>query len=169
MTTAATLKRKKPEQLLFKVAGDDAGGLLRPADGYTSMRMRERGFRVGDTVLATFRKPVNPGAFRRAHLLGKMIAANVEEFTGMDAHTVLKRLQIEAVIECDVVPVILNIMGQRIKLNHPTPRSMAWENMGGDEFDAMIRRFSNYVAETYWPDCTPEQIERMAELMPEAA
>lgn len=165
MTTAAHPKSRKPERLLMRFEK----GALVPADGYTAKRIVERGFRVGDQVLTTFKKPVNPGFFRKAHVLGQVIADNIDEFSGMDAHTVLKRIQVEANVECDEIPVVLEILGQRIKVMHRTPRSLGWESMDGAEFMATIRRISNYVAETYWPDLDGAAIERMAELMPEAA
>lgn len=158
-------KARKPEQHLMVFSK----GALVPGDGYTALRINERGFKVGDHVLITMKKPVNPGAFRKAHLLGKAIADNIDEFAGLGAHDVLKRIQVEANIECDDMPVYLTILGQRIKIQHRIPRSIGWESMSGDEFDVMMRRLSNYVAEHYWPDLAPERIEAMAELMPEAA
>src|SRR5690606_41360265 len=82
-------------------------GALEPADNYSRERLRERGYRVGDVLAADLRKPRNPAFFRLAHAFGKLVADNIEEFSGMDAHSVLKRLQIEANVGCD--EMLLNL------------------------------------------------------------
>lgn len=158
-------KRKKPERLLLVVAK----GALTPGDGYTTMRLKERGYKIGDILLADLRKPRNPGFHRLAHRLGMLVAENIDEFEGLDGHAVLKRLQIEANVECDEIPLFLDLLGQKIKISHRIPRSLSFASMGEDEFKATIRRLSNYIAETYWPSLTAEQVEVMAETMPEAA
>lgn len=159
------MKRRAPEKLLLRV---ERGSLV-PADGYTQKRLRERGYRIGDTVLAELKKPRSPGFHRLAHRLGQLVAENIEDFAGMDGHSVLKALQIEANVACDTVPAWLEIMGQRLRVNQRIPRSLSWASMDEGEFRETIRALSNYVAETYWPDLTAEQIERLAEAMPEAA
>lgn len=159
------MKPRKPERLLLTVAK----GALQPADGYTAKRLRERGYRVGDMLLAELRKPRNPGFWRLAHRLGTLIAENIDDYSGMDAHDVLKRIQIEGDIACDMVPAFMEIMGQRIKVNQRIPRSLSYASMEQGEFHAVLRQMSEYVARTYWPSLTAEQIEHMAEAMPEAA
>jgi hypothetical protein len=153
----------KPERLLFTVVK----GALVPADGYTTKRLRERGYRVGDILLADLRKPRNPGFHRLAHRLGALVADNIEDFAGLDGHAVLKRLQIEGNIECDEIPLVLVILGQKVKIMHRVPRSLSFASMDEAQFRATIRRISRYIAEAYWPSLTPEAIELMAEAMPE--
>lgn len=163
--SAVRAKSRKPERLLLTVGE----GVLAPADGYTQMRLRQRGYRRGDILLADLRKPRSPGFHRLAHRLGMLVADNIDEFTGLDGHAVLKRLQIEANVECDEIPLFLDLLGQKIKISHRVPRSLSFASMGEDEFKATIRRISNYIAETYWQSLTAEQVEQMAEAMPEAA
>lgn len=159
------MKSRKPERLLLTVAK----GALVPADGYTAKRLRERGYRVGDALLADLRKPRHPGFHRLAHRLGQLIAENIDEFSGLDGHSVLKRLQIEANVACDEVPLFLDLLGQKVKIAHRVPRSLSWASMDEGEFRETMRALSNYVALTYWPGLTAEQIEDMASAMPEAA
>jgi hypothetical protein len=165
MTTATKPRARKPERLLLTVVK----GALEPGDGYTAKRLRERGYKVGDILLADLRKPRHPGFHRLAHRLGMLVADNIDEFTGLDGHAVLKRLQIEGNVECDEIPLFLDLLGQKVKIMHRVPRSLSFASMDEAQFKATIRQISNYIAETYWPSLTPEAIEDMASAMPEAA
>lgn len=160
--TAARAKPRKPERLLLQVAK----GALIPGDGYTQKRLKERGYRVGDILLADLRKPRHPGFHRLAHRLGVLVAENIEDFEGLDGHQTLKRLQWEARIACDSMEVRVPGVG---KAEVITPRSLSYASMDQAEFEAVMRQFSEYIARTYWPDMTPEQIEEMAEAMTDAA
>lgn len=160
--TAARPKSRKPERLLLTVAK----GALVPGDGYTAKRLRERGYKVGDILLADLRKPRNPGFHRLAHRLGQLAADSIEEFDGLDGHQVLKRIQIEAGIACDEVPLKLPVIGN---ITYRVPRSLSFSNMDEAEFKETVRQMSEYIARAYWPSLTGEQIEAMAEAMPEAA
>lgn len=152
----------KPKTYLLEVRK----GAFVPADGYTERILREKGYQIGDKVLATLKKPRNPGFHRFAHRFGQMIALNIEAFSGLDAHDVLKRIQIEANIACNEIPVVIPVIGE---FKYRVPESLSFENMDETEFRGVIRQMSMYIARAYWPECTPEQIENMAEAMPEAA
>ena len=162
MTAAARPKSRKPERLLLTVGK----GALLPGDGYTQMRLRQRGYKLGDILLADLRKPRNPGFHRLAHRLGTLVANNIEDFEGLDGHQALKRLQWEARIACDSMEVRVAGVG---KAEVITPRSLSYASMDQSEFEAVMRQFSEYIARTYWPDMTAEAIEEMAESMPEGA
>lgn len=162
-------KRKKRETLLLRVAS----GCLVPADGYTLSRLRARGYKTGETLLADLKKPRNPGFHRFAHRFGTLVTENIEEFAGLDAHAALKRIQLEANIACDEVLAFteLEIMGQRqrLKLSQRIPRSMSFAEMEDGKFREVVRAMANHVAAEYWPSLTPEQIERMVDAMPDPA
>lgn len=163
--TAAAKKiapKKRPKTYLLEVSR----GCFKPADGYTERLLREKGYSIGDKVLATLKKPRNPGFHRFAHRMGDLIAQNIEAFHGLDAHETLKRIQIEANIACQEIPVVIPVMGE---IRYRVPESLSFENMDETEFRAVIRQMATYIAKTYWPDCEPEEIERMAMVMPEAA
>lgn len=159
------MKRKQPERLLLTVAK----GALIPGDGYTQKRLKERGYRVGDILLADLRKPRSPGFHRLAHRLGQLVAENIEEFAGLDGHQALKRLQVEGNIACDELPVFLTLFDQKIKVNQRIPRSLSFASMDEGDFRETLQAMCRFIAAEYWPDLTPEQIEEMAEAMPEAA
>lgn len=141
------------------------GGLV-PADQYSVDLIRQRGYRVGDMVFADLAKPRNPKFFRLAHAFGKLCAENIEDFQELDAHTVLKRIQIEGNIACDSMRINHPIYGP---IDYRQPKSLAFESMDEGVFTDVFKRMCEYIARTYWPDCTAEQIAAMAETMPEAA
>jgi hypothetical protein len=141
-------------------------GALEPADNYSRERLRERGYRVGDVLASDLRKPRNPAFFRLAHAFGKLVADNIEEFSGMDAHSVLKRLQIEANVGCD--EMLLNLPGVG-KVVYRMPQSLAFDSMDDGQFREVYMGMCRHVAERYWSGLSAEQIAAMAETMPEAA
>jgi hypothetical protein len=159
------MTRSKPERLLLEVAK----GALVPGDVYTASRLRARGYRVGDVLLADLRKPRSPGFHRLAHRLGELVAENVEEFAGLNAHQALKRLQVEGNIECDELPVFLSLLGQKIKVNQRIPRSLSFASMDEGRFRETVQAFCRFIAAEYWPSLTPEAIEAMVDVMPESA
>lgn len=147
------------ERILFRVAK----GALEPADGYSAMLLRNRSYKVGDIVLAGLSKPRNPKYHRLAHALGRMLAENIDDFTGLDAHAVLKRIQYEADIECERMEAKLAGIG---KVDVRIPKSLSFASMGQEQFEAVYMAICRYVAQTYWHGMTDEQIAEMAEVMP---
>lgn len=168
-------------------------GGFAPADSTTSSRLRMRAYRTGDLVFAEFRKPRNPGFHRLAHQLGLLCAENLDAFTGMDPHAVLKRLQLESGVGCDemmvsarsIWPPIVKWIGENI--GEPfavvmqsaldaigakatmipvfVPRSLSYESMDDGKFHEVMHGLCQHLASEYWPDCTPEQVESMASCM----
>lgn len=151
---------RKPRYALRVVKGGYA-----PADITAAAGLRTK-HRVGDLVFAEFTKPRNPGFHRLAHQLGALLAGNIEAFSGLDSHAVLKRLQIEGNVGCD--EIALNFPGVG-PCSYRVPRSLAYESMDEDEFHDLIASMCGYVSRTYWPQVTPERIEAMADVWVEAA
>ena len=193
MSLATKPRARKPERLLLTVVK----GALAPGDGYTAKRLRERGYKVGDILLADLRKPRQPGFHRLAHRLGMLVADNIDEFAGLDGHAVLKRLQIEANVECDEIRIIvspswllgplvkedqtgagvvrkllnmvLDLVGKHVEVIQRIPRSLSFASLDEGEFREVMRKISGYIAAEYWPSLTAEQIEEMAETMVDQA
>ncbi len=65
------------------------------------MLLRSRGYAIGDVVTADLRKERNGRYHRLVFALGNVVAENIEAFSGMDAHSVLKKLQLESEAGCD--------------------------------------------------------------------
>ena len=143
----------KPRHALRVIKGGYA-----PADASTASQLRSR-HKVGDLVFAEFKKPRNPGFNRLAHQLGGMLAENLDAFDNMDAHAVLKRLQDEADVGCDALPMRIPNVGP---VEYRIPRSLSFESMDEAEFRAVITGLCRHVAKQYWPGCTAEEVERMA-------
>lgn len=148
----------KPEKLMLKVI---KGGFA-PADDYTAKRLRERKYSIGEIVAGQITKPRNPGFWRLAHGLGTLVAENIEGFEGMDAHKVLKRLQREAMIECDEFIFKVPNCGM---VTQYTPRSLSYESMSEEVFQDVYAQMCAWIVKEYWPTETTENIVRMAEMM----
>lgn len=149
---------QKPERFLLRVEK----GALVPADGYTQKLLREKGYRRGDMVLARLTKPRTPWYHRKVHVFGQLLAENVEDFEGLDAHQVLKRIQLEANIGCD--EMALNFPGVG-PVTYRIPRSLSYANLDQAEFETIYGQMCGYVVRRYWPDLDESQIEEMAELL----
>jgi len=157
--------KNRPRKLPFKVVRlcpecGGGGGLMPVAD--TANVMRDRKYRVGDTVFAILSKPRNPKFHRLVHAFGEMIKENIKGFEFMDAHQVLKRLQVEGDIGCDEIAVVFPGIGPT---TYRIPRSLSFESMDEGEFSTVFKMFCEYVASTYWPGLTDEQVKEMAELI----
>lgn len=157
-----TKTKKRPERVMLRVI---KGGLA-PADGFSQSMLRARGYKVGDIVAGEIRKPRNPGFWRLAHAFATLVSENIDQFHGMEAHAVLKRLQWEGNIGCEEMGV--NVPGVGMAVIR-MPQSMGFESMEDGEFRAVMKAFCNHIAATYWKDCDPEEIERMASCMVDAA
>jgi hypothetical protein len=137
-------------------------GGLAPADDYSASMLRDRKYKIGDIVAGDITKPRNPHFHRLAHVIGKLCADNIEEFTGMEVHAVLKRIQLEARIECDEVAYKIPGYGM---VQQFIPRSLSFESMGEEQFHSVVRSMCRWIADQYWPSVTPEAIEEMAMVM----
>lgn len=156
---------RRPERIAMVVDRIGDAGVLRPADSLAAGRLRARGYRKGDAVFVEVRKPRNPRHHRLAHALGALVSEQVDDFHGLDAHSVLKRLQLESGAGCDEIAV--RLAGQMVM--YRIPRSLSFESMDEGEFTETFRRLCDHIAATYWPGLDPEEIENMAQMMPGSA
>jgi hypothetical protein len=151
-------RMSKREKILLRV---DKGALV-PVDGLAQQRLRERGYNIGDVLSADLTKPRNPRFHRLVHAFGHMLVENLEEFDGLDAHAVLKRLQIEGGIACDEIPLKIPGVGA---VHYRVPRSLSYASMDDGEFHEVFSAMCKYTAKRYWPEMTPAQIDEMAQMM----
>lgn len=124
--------------------------------------MREKGYKVGDLVFAEMVKPRSPGFHRLAHRIGQLCSRNIEAFSGMDPHKVLKRLQWEGNIGCEEIGVQVPGVGLAMMR---WPLSLSFESMEQGEFHEVTRAFCRHIAATYWKGMNEDQIAEMAESM----
>ena len=151
--------KRRPERIALRIDK----GCLRPADGLSQERLRERGYRVGDVVFATLEKPRNPGFHRLVHALGKLVAENIEDFEGMSAHAVIKTsANWKANVACDEIAYRINGMSviQRI------PMSLSFESMDEGEFREVFGGICRHIGKTYWDGLSADEVQAMIELMP---
>jgi hypothetical protein len=134
-------------------------GCLVPLDDRAKMLLRSRGYAVGDVVTADLRKERNGRYHRLVFALGNVVAENIEAFEGMDAHSVLKKLQLESEAGCERKGVSLPGVGACTVI---VPRSLSYQEMDETEFQAVSKMLCAHVAKAYWPTMSAEDVERMA-------
>lgn len=157
-------KKPKPRPERFRMIVQK--GALVPADSYTLAQLRRRNYKSGDEVMIEIKKAREGWYYRKAHLFGDMVAQNIEAFAGLDAHSVLKRLQVEGNIGCDEMAIQFPGIGPCV---YRIPQSLAYENMDQGDFEIIYQQFCDYVRRVYWPSLTDYQIADLADLMPEVA
>lgn len=158
MSRQAAVRKRKPEPVYFKVI---QGGLV-PADSYAQTQLRNKKLKIGDVVRCDVRKLRNQKFNRLVHRIGQLVAENIEAFSGLDAHTCIKRLQIEGRIACDEIGIMVQGYGMVIQF---IPRSMSFDSMDQAEYHDCAKRICRLIAERYWQGLEPEQIAEMAESM----
>ena len=182
--TATARKAHKREPVNLRVI---KGG-FEPADRYAEAQLRNKKFKIGDVVRCDVRKLRNQKFNRLVHRIGQLVAENIEEFAGMDAHKVIKRLQLEGNIYCDEIAVkpysilivdsilkavkpILDLFGLKLSddglLIIRIPISLSFDSMDEAEYHDCAKQICRLIAERYWQGLDPEQIEEMAECMVE--
>ena len=155
-----TSDKRKPSPKKERIYLRISKGAIIPADAYAEGQLRAKGYKVGDVVVAHITKLRNPKFNRLVHRIGQLVVANVEAFTGMDAHQAVKRLQIEGRIACDEIGIMVQGFGMVIQF---IPRSLSFDTMDEEEFHTAARGICRTIAERYWPTLSAEAIEEMAE------
>ena len=135
-------------------------GGIQPADSFSQQTLKARGYKIGDIVAAEIKKPRNPGFHRLAHQIGALVAENIEAFNNADAHSVLKRIQIEANIACDEIVLNFPNIGP---CTYRVPQSLSYESMDDGVFHETITAICKHISKQYWPTVSADEIERMAE------
>lgn len=124
---------------------------------------REREYRAGDQVRCEIKKARNVKFHRLVHALGRMVSEQVDKFHGLDAHTTIKRLQLDASVCCSYeafdIPELGRVMRQ-------IPESISFDYMTEERFREFWRGICQHLIEKYWPGLTEEAIEQMTGLMP---
>ena len=187
-------KRKDPKHIMLRIERATLGdgrvcGALVPRFATDLRLLRERGYKAGDVLRAELSKPRILSQHRKAHLLGGLVVAQVDGFEQDSQHSAIKRLQRESGICCDVeqidaAPVVNAILAAaesmlgaaatrmlasvlpEIKaIDVLVPQSLAFDRMEEGAFAQFYLGICAHLCARYWQDCTPEQVEKMAELM----
>lgn len=149
----------KRERIYLRVTRE---GTLIPADPCAASKLRERSYRVNDLLVADLCKPRNPKFNGLVHRLGMLVVKNIDSFSNYEAHRAIKRIQIEGKVACDEIGYMIPNFGMAIQF---IPRSISFESMDEAEFQHAAKGICRTIADRYWHDRTPEQIEEMAESM----
>ncbi|RTS27391.1 hypothetical protein DY941_34375, partial [Pseudomonas aeruginosa] len=93
-----------------------------------------------------------------------LVARNVDGFQGMDAHSVIKKLQGDAGVCCSSEYFDLGGLGRVSRL---VPESLAFDEMPEERFLEFWRGICQHLIEHYWTGMSEEQIGDMINMMPE--
>jgi len=113
------------EKLVRPETGELVGALV-PRWSADRDQLRARKFVTGAELRAELRRKRNPKFYRLGHALGKFMVEQTEAFADMDAHTAIKRLQMESGICCDRVEYEVPGIG---KITRTEPWSTSFDDM----------------------------------------
>lgn len=166
-----------------------AKGALIPSTDADTETLRKFRLRIGQSVRANIDTPRNPEGFRLLHGFAQLVSQNIEGFEHMPAHQVIKTLQAESGVGCELVSIAasdfasmlppdlqsLLVTPRQTDSREPDrmitafqPRSLAVGKMDDSEFQEIFDGLCRYIALTYWKDMTGEQIAETARLMPDS-
>lgn len=105
--------------------------------------------------------PRNWKFYRKAHALAKLVAFHVEGYERYrnDSHGMLKHLQVECGVECDITVSDVPGIG---RMQFTQARSLAFEEMDEEAFERVYNTIANHIIERHWPGFTPEQLAEMS-------
>lgn len=137
-------------------------GALVPADDQAREQLRNMNLALGEVIQAKIQQRRNPKFFRLAHQVARLARKNLEGFDYLDDHGALKRLQLEAGVQCQEMDINVPGFG---KARVTVPRSLAFDSMSEEHFSETIKAICAYIAREYWPQCDADEVQRMAEVM----
>ncbi|WP_447593577.1 hypothetical protein [Aquipseudomonas campi] len=165
--TAAKKRAGRPIYMVWRpVIDQDTGELIKAlvADsGIDRFLCKEREYRVGDQVRCEIKQSRNVKFHRLVHALGRMVAEQIDKFQGLDAHTTIKKLQLDAGVCCTYEAFDIPDLGRVMRL---IPESIAFDYMTEERFKEFWRGICQHLIAVYWPNMTEEGIEQMTCLMP---
>jgi len=120
---------------------------LVPCDSLTAQWAQDQPL---DALLwVTVKRPRSPRFHRAIHKLCGILADHVGAFEGLSGHSVLKRIQLEANIECEEIAYVVPKFGTVVQ---KIPRSISFDDMDEAEFREFSSRLIDHVAANYWPE-----------------
>lgn len=170
-TPEAAKKRKQRAQrpiymrlrkLVDPQTGEVVAGFC-PDSSIDQYLCRERQYRIGDQVRCEIKKARNIKFHRLVHALGRLVSQQIDAFQGLDAHTTIKKLQLDAGVCCTYEAFDIPDLGRVMRL---IPESIAFDYMTEERFKEFWRGICQHLIEKYWPGLTEDAIENMTGLMP---
>jgi len=155
--TPTAAKRPKPaarprkpvyltvRKLVDPATGEIVGALV-PRTTWDQRALRDRGYKSGTELRAELKRPRNPKFHAMAHALGALIVEHCEGFEEMETHAALKKAQREAGVCCEEMELDLGPLGM-VKVKQA--RSMAFDEMDGEEFDGLVHGVCAWLREKF--------------------
>lgn len=152
--SAQPVNRKKPrrpiyfrvERLIRPETGEEVGALV-PRFSADREQMRARKFVTGAELRAEIKRKRNPRFYRLGHALGRFLVEQTEEFALLNAHTAIKRLQMESGVCCDIVEYEIPGLG---KITRNEPQSTSFDEMEegtwAELWTALVKQAEKYTA-----------------------
>jgi hypothetical protein len=161
---AAPKPKPMPVYLMLRKMIDPATGsevaAFVPASDADKSILGEKGYRWNAKVRAELKQPRNPRYNALVHGLGKILAQNIDRFSGKQSHAAIKALQTESGIYCEEdsleVPGIGSLIIKR-------PQSLSYDSMGEEVFQDFWAKVCGYLVLKDWPTLTEERLTEMAE------
>lgn len=145
--------------------GEEVRALV--ASSNTDRRILQgRRFPADGRVRVEIRNPRNEGFHRLVHQFGTFLVMHVEGYghhlaaNGKpDSHAAVKDVQKRSGAACDEVFRDMDIVGVGVvQVRQYEPRSISFDELDEDEFQAAFRRMIDYVAEHDYSGLTTEQL-----------
>lgn len=154
-------KTRSPEQAIRLTVRAD--GSFVPTDEASRRLCKDRGMRIGKNYITYFYEPRDEKQWATAHAVAGILAANVDEFTGMDSHAVLKRIQTDANVLMDTEVIDLGKLG---KVTRSVPQSLAFGFLDQTRFNEAWRQMCEYVVSRYFGMIDANAVDELLKLMP---
>jgi len=151
-------------EMIDPVTGELVGCMV-PAGEVDRQILRRKKVRRGMRMRTTVSKERDYGQHKYIHSIGQFVEQNIDGFEGMEAHAIVKKLQVEGDIMCDRER--LHVEGFEGYLIRKVPRSMAFDEMEEGDFQLLVKGVCNYISMEYLPTLSPEQVAEAIELMPD--
>lgn len=133
------------EKLVRPETGELIGALV-PRWTADRDQLRARKFVTGAELRAEIRRKRNPKFYRLGHALGKLLVEQTETFADLNAHTAIKRLQIESGVCCDRVEYDVPGIGT---ITRTEPWSTSFDDMEEgtwtELWTALVKRAEKYL------------------------
>jgi hypothetical protein len=150
------------KRLIDPDTGEMIGALV-PSCDLDRHLLKQRRVAIGKEYRVGVEQARNSKFHRLVHALGRLVSENVDAFSGLSCHAVIKRLQREAGVFCEEQEIEIPGIG---KLVVKVAQSIAFDCMDEADFHELYSAICRHVAATYWPELDEEAVEAMAGLMP---
>ena len=129
--------------------------VLVPCDTFT--RQWILGAKDDGLLWVNVKRPRSPHFHRAVHMLSKWLGENVEKFSGMSPHDVLKTVQLESRLHCKAMALDVPNYG---RIMHLIPESIDFETLDETEFRSLIDSLADYVRDNYCPDFSLDLLDK---------